>query len=234
VVGFNPVLDLPLSEGAGTTVYDRSGWNNHGTIYGATWEKHWRDWLLNHDAYDDYFETPYSAVLQPDSITIVYWLKLTVDPDVDPENNWRWLLNPQGWRAPCFNILEQNRTINFTVRVGGTNYRLIGGVFSGETLPLNEWAFRAYVYDHKTGYGYAYTEAGLSRTGVMVDGGGALDKSAYGWRFSYPAGTYYPVGNGAFGGFCGELRIFGTVLSADQIAFLATLFRGERRSPPSF
>jgi hypothetical protein len=31
------VLWLPLGEGAGTTAYDKSGNNNNGTVYGATW-----------------------------------------------------------------------------------------------------------------------------------------------------------------------------------------------------
>jgi len=33
------VLDLPLNEGAGSIVYDRSGNGNNGTIYGARWFK---------------------------------------------------------------------------------------------------------------------------------------------------------------------------------------------------
>jgi len=40
----NPIRDglvlwLPMEEGTGTTVHDKSGYGNHGTIYGATWKK---------------------------------------------------------------------------------------------------------------------------------------------------------------------------------------------------
>jgi len=39
------VLHLPFREGKGTKVYDQSGYDNHGTIYGASWirEKGLRD-----------------------------------------------------------------------------------------------------------------------------------------------------------------------------------------------
>ncbi|MEM0478358.1 MAG: LamG domain-containing protein [Candidatus Caldarchaeum sp.] len=37
------VLYLPMDEGSGSTVYDKSGNNNNGTIYGATWTQSWRD-----------------------------------------------------------------------------------------------------------------------------------------------------------------------------------------------
>ena len=37
------VLYLPMDEGSGNTVYDHSGNNNHGTIYGATWSQVWWD-----------------------------------------------------------------------------------------------------------------------------------------------------------------------------------------------
>ena len=49
------VLHLPMDEGFGDTVHDRSGYGNHGTIYGASWV--WDDelgrYMLSFDG-DDY------------------------------------------------------------------------------------------------------------------------------------------------------------------------------------
>jgi hypothetical protein len=173
---------------------------------------------LNLDGIDDYTDFPYASILQPDSITIELKIMLTANPDTDDNNNWRWLLNPRGWTAPCFLILEQNRTINFTVRVGDTDYRSIGGAFSGEQIAVGEIAWLTYAYDSVTGHGYAYKNGALSRSGVMKSGGGALDKSSNGWRFSWPSGTSAPPeGHGCFPGVLLELRIWNYVRSQAEI-----------------
>jgi len=58
---FNPdlLLYLPFREASGDTVYDLSGHEKNGTIYGPTWE---HDpiigWALKFDGIDDYVETP--------------------------------------------------------------------------------------------------------------------------------------------------------------------------------
>jgi fibronectin type 3 domain-containing protein len=172
---------------------------------------------LKFDGYDDYLQIPYSANLQPDTISIEFWIKLTSDPNVDGNNNWRWLISPSGWQAPAFLILEEDRNINFTVYVGGTEYRYIGGVFKGEQLTIGQWAHLVYVYDSITGKGYAYKDGQLSRSGEMFAGGGALTKSTYGWRISHPANTSYPNGNGALPAIVDEVRIYGRALSPTEV-----------------
>jgi len=76
------VLDLPLREGKGTKAYDQSGYDNHGTIYGASWirEKRFKGYLncLNNDGVDDEIVVPDSESIRLTSaLTVSYWLYLT-------------------------------------------------------------------------------------------------------------------------------------------------------------
>ncbi|MEM2282818.1 MAG: LamG-like jellyroll fold domain-containing protein, partial [Candidatus Hadarchaeales archaeon] len=227
-----PVLELRLDEGTGTSALDTSGFGAQATVSGATWTAGKFGSALSFDAVDDYVQLPYYSTLQPDSITISFWIKLTSDPDVDENNNWRWILSPTGSRAPCFLILEQNRTVNFTVYVGGVQYRYIYNrftgtrIFSGEQLTVGEWTHLTYVYDASTGWGYAYKNGVLSRAGPMDNGsvqcpGGPLTKSSdYGWRISWPSGTANPNGNGCLPGVVDEFRIYNRALSDEEIQLL--------------
>ncbi|MCL5016184.1 MAG: LamG domain-containing protein, partial [Patescibacteria group bacterium] len=77
----------PLNEGSGTTAYDNSGWNNNGTLEGATDLPTWTTTgclshgsCLNFDGSDDYVGIPRSTSLDniPNSIaTVSCWIKTT-------------------------------------------------------------------------------------------------------------------------------------------------------------
>jgi hypothetical protein len=70
------VLCLPMNEGAGSTVRDKSGYNNNGTIYGAMWVSGRYGYALNFDGVDDYVEIPHSPSLSVvDELTILVWVK---------------------------------------------------------------------------------------------------------------------------------------------------------------
>ena len=70
------VLWLKFNEGSGNIAYDSSFYNNHGTIYGATWTDGKFGKALSFDGVDDYVEVPDSASLDiTDAITIVVWVK---------------------------------------------------------------------------------------------------------------------------------------------------------------
>jgi hypothetical protein len=78
--GAQPVkLALIMDEGSGTTVYDQSGNNNNGTIYGATWTTGRFGNALSFDGVDDY-------VSVPDSPTLDGMTELTIEAWVRPRN----------------------------------------------------------------------------------------------------------------------------------------------------
>ena len=69
------VLWLKFNEGSGNIAYDSSFYNNHGTIYGATWTDGKFGKALSFDGVDDYVEVPYDASLDPSSeLTIEHWI----------------------------------------------------------------------------------------------------------------------------------------------------------------
>jgi len=69
-----PVLFIPFDEGFGSVAHDISGYNNHGTIYGATWQKlKMGKNALYFDGVDDYVEVPYSDVFNVNTWTWICW-----------------------------------------------------------------------------------------------------------------------------------------------------------------
>lgn len=75
------VLYLPMDEGNGETVYDKSGYNNHGTINGAIWTDGKYGKALSFDGIDDYVEIPDNPSLKFGSgdFTITLWA--LIDPN---------------------------------------------------------------------------------------------------------------------------------------------------------
>ena len=208
---------------------DCSGYANHGTIIGATYVggastsddatphhvlgQGEGQYALNFDGIDDYVQFSYNANSQPDVITIEYWIKLTSDPDTSGENNYRMVFSASGFGAPCDLILEQNRSTCFSVWVGGSRYRRIGGIFSSERLTVDRWAHLVYIYDSSDGWGYAYKNGEISRQGEMISGGGNLDNSSRGWRISSPSTAPSRSIPGIIDGF----RIYERALGAAEI-----------------
>jgi len=75
------VLYLPFDHDDGSRVRDRSGYNNHGTIYGATRVAGKVASALSFDGVDDYVQIPHSASLDLDYFTILCWIyPYVVDP----------------------------------------------------------------------------------------------------------------------------------------------------------
>jgi hypothetical protein len=213
----DPVLDLPLSEGSGTTVYDRSGLNNHGTIYGATWQKIWRDWILSFDGVDDYVEVPHSASLNfTKEMTVVAWVKygypttrfeviVGKGQPVSGEQYWGLIEHDQGF--PHFEFWD------------GANWYYVS---SNVYVEVGVWYFVVATYDS-------------SQMKIYVNG---ELKNTTSCTIPIPTnnrplmvGKRYDGGN--FNGLIGEVRIFRKALTAEQISALYNLFRGELRKPPT-
>jgi parallel beta-helix repeat protein len=69
-----------FDEGTGSTVYDSSGNDNNGTVYGATWVDGKIGKALSLDGIDDYVMIPDSSSLRVQSFTLQAWIYMTVRP----------------------------------------------------------------------------------------------------------------------------------------------------------
>jgi hypothetical protein len=79
-----PALALPMQEGSGSIVEDISGFDNNGTITGATWTRLPSGlWCLSFDGTDDYVDCGNDKSLDiTGALTIEAWINLT---DAVPE-----------------------------------------------------------------------------------------------------------------------------------------------------
>jgi hypothetical protein len=67
------VLELHFNELSGSTAYDLSGYNNNGTIYGATRVQEGFGRALSFDGVDDYVQTASNPIVS-DDVTLVVWI----------------------------------------------------------------------------------------------------------------------------------------------------------------
>jgi len=67
-------LYLPFDKDDGSYARDRSGYNNHGTIYGATRVSGKIGDALSFDGVDDYVEVPNFTVTEPSKLTLAAWV----------------------------------------------------------------------------------------------------------------------------------------------------------------
>ncbi len=71
------VLAMHFDEGSGTIVKDESGYENDGTIHGATWTSGISGKALSFDGADDYVEIPHKNSLDiSNEITIGVWIRI--------------------------------------------------------------------------------------------------------------------------------------------------------------
>jgi len=71
------VLHLPFDWDDGSYARDRSGYNNHGTIYGAAETAGKIGMARSFDAVDDYVSVPHSNSLNlTDAVTVAVWCKI--------------------------------------------------------------------------------------------------------------------------------------------------------------
>jgi len=94
------VLWLDFLEPKGTTAYDKSGYDNHGTIYGATRVRALGRYGLSFDGIDDRVEVPHSNSLILDEVTVellfkfhylpAIWVTLITKGHYDLEDWFTW------------------------------------------------------------------------------------------------------------------------------------------------
>jgi len=124
------VLWLDFLEPKGDTAYDKSGYGNHGTIYGATRVRALGRYGLEFDGVDDYVKVPHSAVLNVQRVTAEALIKKPFTGDHD----FIVHKNPTGYghNDPfSFYVIPAGEII-FRIADGATAYTIAGPYVSDE------------------------------------------------------------------------------------------------------
>jgi hypothetical protein len=217
VIGIDPVLDLPLNEGSGTTVYDRSGYNHHGTIYNAVWQKIWRDSVLYFDGTSAYVDCGISPDFNLRELTMALWIKT---PD-SMGQTWRNIMSKTGADRDFGFWLYSSDKVKVT-GLHQSSARFGSWVASLPTpFEPNTWHHVVMVI-YTTGLQKAYAD------GQLV---GSYQGTAGYANNSYP--LLIGKSDNYWKGLIGQAQLFRKALADAQIQVLANLFRGELRKPPS-
>lgn len=143
VMSRKPVLYLSLDEGAGTTAHDFSEFQNHGTIYGATWQKlRSGKNVLYFDGVDDKVTVHDSSSLDSitKEITIIAWIWF----GGVTENDYQRVVCKArgGWKVWTVWVYN-DRSVFFNITSNGTNYYIT----TNNRVKYRDWSFLACVFD---------------------------------------------------------------------------------------
>jgi len=137
------VLFLPFDHDDGSYARDRSGYNNHGTIYGATLAAGKIGMARSFDGVDDYIEMPHNPVLNPraGSFSVFAW----VYPLTPPAGTKGVYCKAVDW-SHC--VMLGNDGLRMRARIGdGVN---VVEIYE-DTLPDKTWSFFGMVRDKEAG-----------------------------------------------------------------------------------
>jgi len=213
----NCVLYLPMTRNlrAGinddnTTVYDRSNFGNHGTIYGAVWQSLGSGKsVLSYDGVDDYVDCGKDESLNVGSgdFTITAWIKLTSDGI----NTVAGKKGSNYGASPGYMLTVDDGVLYFTMGDGSNSFKSSG--FAG--VNDGQWHFVAGVRNGSIAYVY-FDEQNKSDDCSAI-GDVNNDRNFYVGRKGY-------VGN-FFNGTIDEVRIYNRALSEEEIKRLYELTR---------
>jgi hypothetical protein len=203
------ILHLPLNEGSGTKVYDKTKYQNHGTITDATFVDGKFGKALSFDGSNNYVST-ISNFIVPNSITICGWIKINTLPSTYNDHiiSHGYQGNPNGVRTFDIDILA-NGKISFSF---GTTGNSVNSISITNYVTLGEWAFICATYDSLTGYASIQLNDVIYNTIVTSGNLNTYSRKLY---FSYS--SYMPSPDGYFDGIIDNVRIYNRVLSIKEI-----------------
>jgi len=198
------VLHLPFDWDDGSYARDRSGYNNSGTIYGATLVTGKIGMARRFDGVDDYVEVPHDPSLNPTSaITVSVWAKIDDLPDTHanmPRKESQYVMHPTKLSATTYGV-------RFYVYIAGVGWRSA----VSKSKNFGSWYFFAGTYDGAVIKIFAdgVLEGSFSVSGKINTTANQLQFSRDGTLNTY-----------RFKGIIDEPRIYNRALSQDEIRML--------------
>jgi hypothetical protein len=156
--------------GSGTTWFDLSGNNRNATLNGPVFVNENGGVIECIDVSNNGSRIEFGSLnLNTPSVSIEYWFKLTSNPNVSGDNEFRFMCFKTN---NFFNYMEQGRTINFTVHKGGTQFRRIDSTFAhgqpnNSAFDIGTWYHVLFSHNESNGHGSYFYNGELVRTGIM-------------------------------------------------------------------
>ena len=172
------------------------------------------------------------------SFTLINWLKVTSEPNVGTNNNYRMIFSQNGITlSPFAFLIEQTRAIQYTLQTSLRSYRYVDGSFTHGTLPLNQWVMSTFMYDKTTGIGSVYYNKSLTKTGLMTtdslkttttvpDEAILPVTTSMFMNLSNNNPVINPIGYGCFPGDIGPCLVYNKALSLNEISQNFNALRG--------
>ena len=210
-----------FDEGEGGTAYDYSGYDNHGTIYGAAWvDEGISGHALSFDGDEDYVDLGNDPSLYADSMSIGEWVRLasfgtgssTTNDGSYGDGEWGMDIH-----------LKYSGEAVASVGSGSDNHRI--SVLSEACLNVGEWYFLVCTYSDADRTLKLYIDGDLVGENSWVY---SLDHhpslkwyiGAWSQSFIYPMDPHY------YHGIIDEVRIYDRVLSPEEIQELYSFHGG--------
>ena len=195
------VLDMPFSEGIGTTVRDRSLYGNHGTIDGASWVDGKIGKALSFDGVaNNMICLGTENKLNPVEGSIAFWFKSLLGA----VPSGQVIMQKAGSTAWNAIYTEGDGRLNYRINKAGVLY----SVYAASTLWADgAWHHIVGAYNKTLNGGtqFLYVDSNLIDSAIL--GIGDLSPNAFGnFRFGYD----FPM-------ICDEVRVYNRALSAAEI-----------------
>lgn len=196
------VLDIPMFEGVGSIVEDRSIYKNNGAVSGATWgSRGISGACLHFDGINQFVQCGASASLAVvGAKSVAFWMRI-------PSNNpdWTRIIQRASFDGLGFGVRISSNQVSFQVKAYSTR----DNALFTSVLGLNQWYFVAGVYD------------GAASQLIYLDG--VLGTGNWDDSMKDGGGTNFAIGKRAgeaLNFFCGSLCgccVYSRALSAQEI-----------------
>jgi len=220
------VLYLPFDWDDGSYARDRSGYNNHGTVYGATRVAGKIGMALSHDGVDDYVKAGEGAFLYgQDEVMVATWIYI---PSEQPVETWRKTHLYGRWVPGIF---WRCLSIGGDYSKTQTKFIIVAYFVNEETGEVRDFAYNCYLLDQWVHVAWGYSklvEKGL----IYVNGDLVVERDITGWHADGFLGVLddnlidgFWIGSSTGGGenykiISDETRIYSRILSATEIRML--------------
>lgn len=195
------VLNFPMDEGSGTTLYDRSGNNNNGTIYGASFVSGKFDKALSFDGIDDYARVNNVSVGQ--SITVLVWAKSSTSL----WNTYGWIASSRVANGFIIHANQDSKAWSgYIVDSAGNNYWI------GTHIPddITQWHQYGVMYDYTSQKGYLIFDGQ-----IVVTQSTSMTRTSGNINIEF--GRDYEITTRYGNGLVDEVLVYNQVLSAEEI-----------------